>query len=122
MKNHKNTIAFHGKAYNVFTVHTDSGDCDVILLAEKYALDDSLAVRMMSVKDGCVTEPFTDLTVCVNPFLQSGTMAFVDTNNNPWAERFIRKNHLGKNTRKYSGSGFCMYPLYEFDTSRFLAQ
>lgn len=73
----------------------------------------------MKVEQDEISEPFTTLTVNVNPFLQSETDAFVDTNNNPWAERFIRENRLGKPTGDVSFNGYCSYPLYAFDTARF---
>jgi len=49
--------------------------------------------------------------------------AFVDTNNNPGAEKFIEENQLGtKYTRfgepVYAHSGFCQCPLYSFDQTK----
>ena len=44
--------------------------------------------------------------------------AYVDTNNCPWAEDFIEKNGLGKFLGIYGNSGYCTYPLYEFDLGK----
>ena len=39
---------------------------------------------------------------------------YVDTNNMPSAEKFIRENNLGEFTGEVEYSGFCEYPLYKF--------
>ena len=52
------------------------------------------------------------LTVNLNHPLQSDSMAFLDTNNNPQVEKFIRQNHLGLPMYVTQQSGFCKYPLY----------
>ena len=45
--------------------------------------------------------------------------AYVDTNNFPEAEEFIRKYQLGTKQEGYDKqSGYCIYPLYEFDLSK----
>ena len=119
MKKEQKTVAFEGKTYNVFTVHAEFGDYDVILVAKEYDLDGSLAIEVMAVENGEVTDYFTRLTTYVNLFLQSDTRAFVDTNNNPWAEKFIKDNRLGKFAGKRCGGVYCTYPLYTFDTARF---
>ena len=50
--------------------------------------------------------------------LASESKAFVDTNNCPWAEEFIQENGLGEFTGIYGNSGFCTYPLYEFNLGK----
>ena len=44
--------------------------------------------------------------------------AFVDTNNNPWAEKFLIKNNIAQPTNIKVPQGFCTYPLYRFDLSK----
>ena len=44
--------------------------------------------------------------------------AFVDTNNCPWAEEFIKQNKLGEPLDYYGQSGYCLYPLYTFDIEK----
>jgi putative membrane protein len=44
--------------------------------------------------------------------------AFVDTNNCPWAEKFISDNKLGKPTGIKAASGYCVYPQYRFDMEK----
>ena len=46
------------------------------------------------------------------------SLAFVDTNNNRWAERYIEKHSLGTKTGFYGLSGYCIYPEYRFDLSK----
>jgi len=43
------------------------------------------------------------------------TLAFVDTNNCPWAEEFLKDNNIAEDTRISMPSGFCNYPLYKFN-------
>ena len=47
--------------------------------------------------------------------MQSDKKAFVDTNNCPWVKEFLEDNHIAKFTGWSAPSGFCDYPLYEFD-------
>ena len=44
--------------------------------------------------------------------LQSDTLAFLDTNNHPKIESFIKRNGLGLPMGYTERSGFCEYPLY----------
>ena len=63
-------------------------------------------------------EVWSDLTVNIDDseIMASETKAFVDTNNNgndiiPWLE----ENGLGHSTGLVGFSGWCTYPLFEFD-------
>jgi len=59
------------------------------------------------------------LTVNLAYSLQKDNLAFVDVNNLPEAEDFIKEYGLGKFTGSYGASGFVDdYPLYEFDLER----
>lgn len=44
--------------------------------------------------------------------------AAIDTNNHPEAPEFIESNNLGHATGRTIKSGFCEYPVYEFDMNR----
>lgn len=61
--------------------------------------------------------PFATLTVNFDDELPEG-MAFVDTNNCPFAEEFIAENGLGEPTGAFHQSGYCEYPLYRFYTDK----
>lgn len=114
------TIPYEGKNYRVFMVYTEFGSHDVICVPTTYSEGDSLAIQLFEVENDMVQDSFTVLTVKLgNPFLQTDTRAFVDTNNNPWAGTFIRNNKLGKKTGYVQPSGYCTYPLYEFNLERF---
>lgn len=64
-------------------------------------------------------EPFATLTVNLSENLKlPENMAYVDTNNCPWAEEFIAKYELGKPTGQTAQSGWCTYPLYVFDLGK----
>lgn len=82
--------------------------------AAKYASDGSLAIDLWSNAEG----PIARLTVCLCDKSLKENQAYVDTNNNPMAPMFIEKYGLGKPTGKMKASGFCVYPLYEFDVEK----
>ena len=87
------------------------------LVRGKY-YDGGLAVEM--VADG-----FGDweawATLTVNLGFTDERMAFIDTNNCPWATEFLESNRLAINTGLVRASGYCTYPLYEF-TDKFFAE
>jgi hypothetical protein len=86
----------------------------VTLQFSKYTSNDKLAVQLIeAAAPWC---PFAALTVNLQSPLQDKTHAFVDTNNCPWAEEFLLDNGIAT---KVDGceerSGYCTYPLYEFN-------
>ena len=97
MKTYK--LEFYGKTYNL------------VVKTANYSNNDSLAV-MLETDEG---EPFTILTVNLCDGVAENEYQYVDTNNNSWAEKFIKKNNLGKPTGIMGFSGFCKYPLYKFN-------
>lgn len=72
-------------------------------------LDGNLCVRLIS-KNGSV---YGNLTTNLG-FKLKENEAYVDVNNFPDAEKFIKENNLGKRLNKIGRSGFCEYPLYKF--------
>lgn len=75
-----------------------------------YSFDNSLAVELVE-KNG---EPFAVISVCVPEEQHTNeNCIFVDTNNCPWATKFLEDNGLGKPTGVYAMSGWCTYPEYE---------
>lgn len=62
-------------------------------------------------------EEWDVITVNLGPVPEG--MAYIDTNNNPWAEKFLKKHKIAKPTGVVGHSGFCTYPLYMFDMTKF---
>lgn len=93
-----------------YTVHTFFGDYEVWLTRATYLSNKTLAIQAW-----CDEGPFATLTVNLENFLQGKDSAFVDTNNCPWAEQFIQDNGLGEPLGVYGESGWCTYPLYQFN-------
>ena len=58
--------------------------------------------------------PLAVITVNLGDLLKKN-MAYIDTNNCPWAEDFLIDNDFGIPTGEYKASGFCVYPLYQLD-------
>lgn len=77
----------------------------------EYMANGNLAVMAISDDDG---DTFATLTVNLQVSLP-GNCALIDTNNNPWAEEFLKKNKIAKPTGRCVSSGFCTFPVYEFD-------
>ena len=48
----------------------------------------------------------------------SNQCAFVDTNNVPWAEKFLQDNRIAQPTGRFAISGYCTYPEYRFDMAK----
>ena len=61
--------------------------------------------------------PLAVITVNLGDLLKKN-MAYIDTNNCPWAEDFLIDNDFGIPTEEYKASGFCVYPLYQLDLER----
>ena len=86
----------------------------------KYSSNNTLAVQLVEAKSPwCV---FATITVNLqgNPYgmetrQDEPRFAYVDTNNCPWVLEFLEDNHIAKPTGIYAPSGYCVYPLYEFD-------
>ena len=94
-------------------VHTEySGDIEVNVTSARY-LNNNYAVRLTET-DGM---PFATITVNLGDKLPDG-YAYLDTNNCPWAEEFVTENDLAEFVGGYATSGFCIYPLYKFDTNK----
>ncbi|MBP3708295.1 MAG: DUF4313 domain-containing protein [Clostridia bacterium] len=102
-KNYKKyELEFYGDIYKV------------IPFKSRYFNNNTLAVILMTDKG----EDFADITVNIEFTQANDTMAYIDTNNNKWVEKFLQDNKIAKPTGEYGFSGFCSYPLYEFDLTK----
>ena len=84
----------------------------VKMAVDRYVTNKNLALPMW-----CEDGPFATLTVNLDEKLP-GNQAYVDVNNCPWAEDLIRQYEIGKPLGRVRPSGWCVYPLYEFDLDR----
>lgn len=83
----------------------------------KMAVDQYVTNKNLALPMWCEDGPFATLTVNLNEKLP-GNQAYVDVNNCPWASEFIAVNGIGRFTGKIGFSGWCEYPLYEFDLDK----
>ena len=107
MKNIKTySLNFMGTVYSVAPV------------IHHYINNDVLAIGLVDIETG---EDFGLLTVnLVDEFLPSEDCSYVDTNNlGQEICSFIEDNQLGVSVGYYGMSGYCVYPLYQFDVSKF---
>lgn len=99
----------------------DYNGSKVYVKLSAYNFDGSVAIQLYDAVDDA---PYATLTVCLQddlglPYFCAGKSAnFVDVNNNPGAEEFIAKYGLGKPAGRTARSGWCEYPLYEFDLKK----
>lgn len=111
------------KAPKVFNCRTDeSGQgTPVKVIVTKYTNPETLAILLT-----CAESPWEDFAVITvnlvsSPYgdvkYQDESHAYIDTNNCPWAEEFLQENGIAKPDSRdiYGMSGFCAYPLYEFN-------
>lgn len=84
---------------------------NITLAFEKYRNNNTLAVEAYD-EDG---EPLTVITVNLPGGKADTTHQYVDTNNNPEIEKFLVDNNIAHPTGDIGISGFCTYPLYEFN-------
>lgn len=91
-----------------------SGARDCFLEARSYSYNDRLALLVQSWSQG----PMAVLTVNLADEPVSGMRAFLDTNNVPDATSLVERLGIGEDTGIRGKSGYCTYPLYEFDLEK----
>lgn len=73
----------------------------------------------LAIQLGESYDPYAILTVNLTSSPISGPdCAYVDTNNLPEAEKFIKARGLGEPTGMMAASGFCTYPEYKFNLDK----
>lgn len=70
-----------------------------------------LAVVLDDEKEGC---QYAVLTVSFGEFIGLKNVAYIDTNNCPFAEELLNQG-IAENTGLTKQSGFCTYPLWHFN-------
>lgn len=117
------TFNYNDKEHKVFDLKAFGKVYQVILAKERYHNNHTLAVEIIDVTDENFPEPFAVATVNLNNLSQSGTRAYADTNNyGKWLMPFLKEHNLASDTGARMRSGFCEYPLLEWNTDLFLAE
>ena len=94
------------------TVKTEYGTYkDCVLALGDYLADNALSISIWNATDGAIAT----ITKCLDVHDIAENESFVDTNNCPWAEDFIKEYHLGEFAGIYGMNGYCTYPLYRFN-------
>jgi len=94
-------IKLYGKEYKVN------------LTVASYSQYGNLALQLIHTDDDGYLEPFGFITKNLSNV--DKFQAFLDVNNMPGIEVFVQKYKLGVPKGTMASSGYCMYPLYEFD-------
>lgn len=89
----------------------------VTLKANTYKNNKRLAAQMID-EDGVPVARIT-VNIAANLSKNKPNINFVDTNNLPNIEQFLKENKIAKPTGNYAASGYCVYPEYEFDLTKF---
>lgn len=72
-----------------------------------------IALSLYSCEDNT---PYSDLTVSFGNFISVKNAAYIDTNNNQFAEELLNSYNIAEKTQYSISSGYCSYPLYIFKT------
>ena len=115
----ENIFNLGGKNYRVYPLNAPWGQVRLVLKEESY-LDGSLAVLAVDVSGEC-PEDYAVLTVNLCHPLQDGKTAFFDTNNCGYLYAQFRKAGVIRPLPVSMRSGFCTYPLCEWDRTTFVA-
>jgi len=116
----ENIFNHGGKNYRVHPLNAPWGMVRLILKEESY-LDGSLAVLAVDVSGEC-PEDYAVLTVNLCHPLQDGKTAFFDTNNCGYLYEQLRKAGVIRRLPMTMRSGYCTYPLCEWDRTTFVAE
>lgn len=106
---------FNPNNETLYTLDTDFGSYTVRLRKSTYVENNSLAIIVDSWDDEFeFWEQFCIITVNLSNGMATDTRAFIDTNNCPFAEKFLVDNNIASPTGRVAQSGWCTYPLYQF--------
>ena len=98
----------------MYKCETEFGTYNVSIETSTYYYGGNLSISLIT-EDG---ERLAMLTTNLAGWTLPNDKSFVDTNNCPWAEKFISDNKLGKPTGIKAVSGYCVYPQYRFDMDK----
>ena len=100
--------------FTVKTMYAEYPNC--LLSVRRYANNNHIAISVYSPEEG----PIADITVNIRGIENQTDIdkSCVDTNNFPEATRLIRELGIGKYTSLELVSGWCAYPVYEFDMDK----
>ena len=73
-----------------------------------------LAIQLYFCSEEGNREIYTVLTVNMGEFISAKNCTYIDTNNNPFADQLLKMGFCS-DTGFTKQSGFCTYPLWEFD-------
>lgn len=73
-----------------------------------------LAIQLYSYDEEGFREPYATLTVNFGEFFSIKNCAYIDTNNNSFTAQLLDKGFC-TDTKLTKHSGFCVYPLWQFD-------
>lgn len=105
---------------NFDKLHFELGLYNQVNAAYPLSMDESkvYGIAIQAFKDG---EPYGTMTVNLSNMISGEcemigikNAAYIDTNNFPWAETFLKRG-IAVDTGFTKQSGFCEYPLYQFD-------
>lgn len=102
---------------NIFAI----GQEKVAVTVNTYETGKNLYVGLLCLNEnGIPEEPYANLTVNLPGYELGPYEAFIDTNNFPIAEMFLKDNELASYTGYEAASGFCIYPVYSFDRDKLM--
>lgn len=107
----------------IFNVNVYGDDRRLSPRLEFYEVEDYMGDRLPAVAvcldevddKGNIGEHFDTITTSFGDLVSVKNAAYIDTNNCPYAENMLAKSGIARNLGMTRQSGFCEYPLYQFD-------
>ena len=88
------------------------------LYSQKAFMNEDMPGIAIMIDDGTAgeheAEPYCDLTTSFGEFIGMKNCAYIDTNNCDFADQ-LQSQGLATDTGFYKASGFCQYPLWQFE-------
>ena len=98
----------------MFEVNTRYGNYKQCVLSTRKCGNKHIEIQIF-----CEEGPLATLTTNINGIeLFPENYSCVDTNNVSFAEKLIANLGIGQDTGRSLRSGFCIYPVYEFDLKK----
>ena len=100
------------KTFDVVTEYATYKNC--YFLTGQFMADNSLSLEIWNDEEG----PIADITRCLGNGNMNNNFGYLDMNNCPWSAKLVKELGIAKDTGLSQRSGYCIYPLYEFDMDK----
>ena len=97
---------------NTFRLNVNNTTYEVYIKLGEYESNNALAVNLIDAETNEMLDILSVNLPNSSYFLEDNQF-FLDTNNCPYAAKFLIENQIAKPTNDSCNSGYCRYPIYE---------